>query len=437
MAELGPGARARAIAAGIVRDIGVGRSLSEALPAGLGLVLEADRPLVQELCFGVARWYPRLGAILDGLLARPLKARDADLRALLLVGLYQLIYTRIVPHAAVAETVDAARDLGKPWASGLINGVLRTFLREREAQVARADRGLDGRFAHPLWLVERIRQAWPGRWESVLSACNERPPMTLRVNQLRVSRDEYRCELERLGLKSRLPQASPVALELQEAVPVQRLPGFQDGVVSVQDAGAQLAAALLDLRPGQRVLDVCAAPGGKTGHILETEPALQEVVAVDIDGPRLARVRENLDRLGLSAVLYLGDAARPAGSWARPGYDRILLDAPCSATGVMRRHPDIKLLRRSADIAALAATQARMLAAVWSLLEPGGILLYATCSLIPEENEQQVDRFLRATADAREMPIQAPWGQVRTVGRQTLPGDDGMDGFYYACLQKV
>ncbi len=432
-----PGGRARAAAARVMRDLIAGRSLSDALPAHLADFPEAERPLVQELCFGVARWYPRLELILAGLLDRPLKARDADLRGLLLVGLYQLLYMRVPPHAAVAETVEASRHLGKPWAAGLINAVLRELLRERAAHSARAEACPEGRFAHPAWLVERLRRAWPERWEAILEACNQRPPMTLRVNRLRTSRDDYRAMLAREGIGARVLAACSAALELEGAVPVHRLPGFAAGLVSVQDAGAQLAAGLLDVRPGQRVLDACSAPGGKACHILESEPALGALIAVDIDEARLGRVRENLGRLGLAARLHVGDAAEPAGAWAQASFDRVLLDVPCSATGVMRRHPDIKLLRRDSDIARLARTQARMLAAVWPLLERGGMLLYATCSLMAEENEQQAGRFLSGMPDARERPIHAPWGQARSVGRQTLPGEEGMDGFYYACLEKV
>lgn len=432
-----PDGRSRAVAAGVLRDLIAGHSLSATLGVALVGLPAAERPLAQELCLGVARWYPRLDLMLGALLARPLRARDSDLRALLLLGLYQLLYMRLPAHAAVAETVEASRQLGKPWAAGLINGVLRSLLRDREAYCARADARPEGQYAQPAWLLERLRRAWPERWQLIAEACNQRPPMTLRVNRLRISREDYQAELARAGIYARLLSASGAALELSEPLPVQRVPGFAAGLASVQDAGAQLAAGLLDLGPGQRVLDACAAPGGKACHILESEPALQALVAVDIDQARLGRVRENVQRLGLTAQLHVGDAVRPSGVWAQSRYDRVLLDVPCSATGVMRRHPDIKLLRRNADIAELAKGQARMLGAVWPLLERGGMLLYATCSLMPEENERQAEQFLRATADARERPIRAAWGQARTVGRQTLPGEDGMDGFYYACVEKV
>jgi 16S rRNA (cytosine967-C5)-methyltransferase len=257
------------------------------------------------------------------------------------------------------------------------------------------------------------------------------------VNRLLGDADGYRAERAAAGVPARTLAVANTAVRLESPVPVDRLPGFPQGRVSVQDAGAQLAAPLLDLRPGQRVLDACAAPGGKTCHILEHEPDLEGVVAVDVDETRLARVRENLGRLGLEAELHAGDAARPAGPWAAGLYDRILLDAPCSATGVIRRHPDIKLLRRAGDLAALAAGQDRMLRALWPLLQQGGMLLYATCSILPEENDRQVMRFLEATADARERAIVASWGHPRPVGRQTLPGEQDVDGFYYACLEKV
>jgi 16S rRNA (cytosine967-C5)-methyltransferase len=292
-------------------------------------------------------------------------------------------------------------------------------------------------FAFPRWLQQSISAAWPERWRQILGACNQRPPMSLRVNVRRTRREQYSARLAAEGLAAEPLRYAPEGLLLERPVDVQRLAGFADGLASVQDGGAQLAAGLLQPEPGQRVLDACAAPGGKTSHILETAPELAELVAVDLDVHRLERVRENLRRLGLRATVAQGDAAAPAGAWATPaGYQRILLDVPCSATGVIRRHPDIKLLRRADDIPRLVYQQARMLEAVWPLLAPGGILVYATCSLLPQENEQQVKAFLARHSDAGELPIRADWGHPRDVGRQILPGEHSMDGFYYARLER-
>jgi 16S rRNA (cytosine967-C5)-methyltransferase len=415
-----------------------GQSLSDLLPEGQArLSSPADRALLQELCYGCLRWHYRLHGLTGAMLQRPLKSRDRDLGLLIQLGLYQLLYTRIPPHAAVAETVALARRLDKPWAVGLVNAVLRRFQRERSGLLAAADRDPVLRYASPPWLLEALQAAWPERWGAILDACNQRPPMTLRVNLAQGSRDAYRERLSEAGLGARALEAVPSALVLERPVDVDRLPGFADGAVSVQDAGAQLAAGLLDLAPGQRVLDACAAPGGKTGHLLEAEPGLTELVAVDLDPQRLQRVHENLRRLRLQARVCQGDAGAPAGDWAAAPFQRILLDVPCSATGVIRRHPDIRLLRRKADLAALARDQAQMLDAVWPLLAPGGILLYATCSLMPEENERQLLAFLQRRPEARERPLAAAWGHARAVGRQTLPGEADMDGFYYACLEKI
>jgi len=411
-----------------------GRSLAEALPAVA--VAERDRALLAELVYGTCRWFLRLDFFLGRLLQRPLKPRDLDVRALLLVGLYQLVEMRVATHAAVDETVATARGLGKDWAAGLVNGVLRAFLRDRAALESAAAADPAVAHAHPAWLVARLQTAWPDDWVAILRAANGRPPMTLRVNRLRGTTADYLAVLAQAGLAGSPVESVPSAVLLDHPVDVGRLPAFSAGAVSVQDAGAQLAAPLLDPRPGQAVLDACAAPGGKTGHLLEWCPEAS-VTAVDVDPRRLERVRENLDRLGLAARLVQGDAECPAGEWAADRYHRILLDVPCTATGVIRRHPDIKLLRRAPDVDELVARQARILDAVWPLLRPGGILLYVTCSLLPEENQCQIDRFLDRRADARVVPIDAPWGRPAGAGRQTLPGEREMDGFFYARLTRA
>jgi len=414
--------------------LGGGASLSTVLPPALEQTDPRDRGLLQELCHGVCRWHPQLQTRLDRLLARPLDPREHVIRALLLVGLYQLQHLRIPDHAAVAETVAAARELRKPWAVGLTNAVLRAALRRRAelAEILETD-GV-ARTAHPPWLLARLQQDWPDDWPATVAANNARPPFTLRVNRGVLDREQYRQRLD----SGRIAEpVAPVetALVLREPADPVTLPGFTEGWVSVQDAAAQLAAPLLDVQPGMCVLDACAAPGGKTGHLLECVPDL-DLTALDQDAARLERVQENLTRLGLKARLVAGDARQPANWWDGAPYDRILLDAPCSATGVIRRHPDIKLLRRESDIAALAGQQHLLLASLWPLLRPGGRLLYVTCSVLRQENEQVIAGFLTAQPDAEEQPIFASWGRPLSHGRQILPGEAGMDGFYYALLLK-
>ncbi len=431
----GQGSAVRAEAARVIGKVVAGGSLSEVLPPAQASLSLQDRPLLQELCYGVLRWYPRLQALAGLLLSKPIKAREKEIEYLILTGLYQLLYMRVPAHAAVAATVEAVRVLDRRWASGLVNGVLRRFQREQETLLAEVEQDPVARYAHPVWLLDEIQTAWPGQWQAILEGANARPPMTLRVNQSRIGRQDYFERLRQETIPARPLQSVSSALMLDRPLDVTRLPGFQDGLVSVQDGGAQLAAGLLDLQPGQKVLDACAAPGGKSCHIKELEPGV-ELTALDIDASRLERVRENLQRLQLEAEVVAGDAAEPEGEWSQIRYDRILLDVPCSATGVIRRHPDIKLLRRRSDLSTLSELQARILKNIWPMLKPGGILLYATCSLIPRENEQQVERFLAEHEEARERPIEASWGHARSVGRQTLPGEDHMDGFYYACLEK-
>ena len=426
----------RVVAAKLLRQLANGRSISDLLEQGLDDVSQRDRGLVKEFCFGVARWRPRLEAIANQLMSKPIKPKEGEVQALILLGIYQLAYMRVAPHAAVAETVEAARLLDKRWAVGLINALLRRFQREQEQLLIAADRYPQSRYAMPDWLLKRMHADWPDHWEAILCATNQHPPMTLRVNLAMTAREDYLALLEKSGIGAVAHSIVPSAVLLEQPVDVDQLPGFSEGAVSVQDAGAQLAAPLLNCEEGMRVLDACAAPGGKSGHILESAADIQ-LTAMDLDERRLVRVQENLQRLGQMAEVVQGDAADPKGEWASRQYDRILLDVPCSATGVIRRHPDIKLLRRPEDISKLAKSQAQILEAIWPMLKPGGQLLYATCSLLADENENRVSHFLQRQADAREHPIEAVWGHPRSVGRQTLPGEASMDGFYYACLERV
>lgn len=412
-------------------------SLGSSLPPLLDRVEPRDRGLAQDLAFGAARWQPRLALLMDKLLQKPFKAADRDVEALLLVGLYQLLHTRIPPHAAIGETVACVDKLKKSSLKGLLNAVLRNAQRDHEALLAELDRDPVLHTAHPRWLQKRLKADWPEHWQAICAANNQHPPLLLRINRRQGSREAYLAELLAAGIAAEPCVFSRDGIRLLEACDVKTLPGFMEGRVSVQDEAAQLAADLLDLAPGQRVLDACAAPGGKTCHLLEAEPGLSHVTAIDLEQSRLARVRENLDRLGLDAELIAADGRATKVWWDGKPFQRILLDAPCSATGVIRRHPDIKLTRQEADIAALAQLQGELLDALWPTLEVGGILLYATCSVLPQENSDNIGAFLARTPGARELDITGPFGLKQAHGRQLLPQDGGHDGFYYAKLIKI
>ncbi len=418
----------------ITRVLQEGQSLTAALDNALKSIESSqDRAFIQALCYGVCRYYHRLDFILNALLDKPL--RDLEVKALIMIGLYQLKYMRVKAHAAVSETVQAAR--GLPWARALINAVLRNYLRKHDGLEQQADKDKTAAFSHPAWIIQQLDKDWPGQGDAVLFENNQPPPMALRVNLAKMSRQDYLQRLNDQGLTAQAVTVCSAGIILDKPAPVESLPGFADGWISVQDGAAQLAAGLLDVHPGQRVLDVCAAPGGKTAHILELQPDLQELVAVDIDENRIRRIQDNLQRLSQKALLVAGDACKPESWWDGKPFDRILLDAPCSATGVIRRHPDIKLLRRVEDIAGLTAMQLNILNAIWPLLAQGGLLLYATCSVLKQENEQQIQNFLSAHDDAKELPLtDAGWGVDGDVGRQILTGESAMDGFYYARIVK-
>jgi len=429
----------RAVAAdALFQVVYQGDSLTAVLQAPRVAALPVrDQAWVHNLCFGCVRWHVRLTVVLERLLSRPLKRSDRDVECLLRTGLYQLMYQRTPDHAAVNETVDAARRMKKkPWAGGLVNGVLRSFIRQRETVLQQVERSETGRYAFPRWLARHLKQDWPGHWRAIMEASNAHPPLVLRVNRQVMATTAYQARLQAEGIEAVLQAHAPEALVLAQAVAVETLPGFDEGQVSVQDAAAQLAARLLACEPGQRVLDACAAPGGKTCHLLEHNPDLH-LLALDSSAARLEQVRDNLGRLKLQALCKAVDASAPETWWDGQGFDRILLDAPCSATGVIRRHPDIKVLRRETDIAALVREQARLLEALWRVLSPGGRLLYVTCSVLQAENEHQLQAFTAAHPEAEVLTIQATWGMALTFGRQILSGDAGMDGFYYALLEKA
>ena len=412
-------------------------SLGSSLPPLLDKVEPRDRGLAQDLAFGAARWQPRLALLADKLLQKPFKAADRDVEALLLVGLYQLLYTRIPAHAAIGETVACVDKLKKSSLKGLLNAVLRNAQRDHEALFAELERDPVLHTAHPRWLQKRLKADWPEHWQAICAANNQHPPLILRVNRRHGSRDAYLVELRGNGIEAEPCTFSRDGIRLLQPCDVKALPGFLEGRVSVQDEAAQLAADLLDLASGQRVLDACAAPGGKTCHLLEAEPGLQEVIALDLEPARLARVQENLERLQLKATLIAADGRATKVWWDGKPFQRILLDAPCSATGVIRRHPDIKLTRKEEDIAALAQLQGELLDALWPTLEVGGVLLYATCSVLPQENSDNIAAFLQRTPGARELDIPGTFGLKQAHGRQLLPQADGHDGFYYAKLIKI
>ena len=438
MAGVRSGARLRAEAARIVDAVVTdGRSLDAALAdtdAGISL---ADRPMLRMLCYGSLRFHWRLRAQLRQLLDRPLKARDSVIESLLVIGLYQLSDTRVPDHAAVSMTVEAARLLRRPKYAGLMNAVLRNFVRRKIADQEPVC--AEARFNHPQWLIDRLQKDWPDHWQGIIEANNDRAPMWLRVNALHMRAADY---LEQESVRGELLAGLEHAVRLATPMPVDELPGFADGQVSVQDAAAQLAAPWLLAGGGKRVLDACAAPGGKTGHLLELMGPGADLTAIDSDAERLAGVDENLARLGLTATVMAADASKPGEWWDGQAFDRILLDAPCSATGVIRRHPDIKLLRRDGDIAALARRQRAMLEALWTVLEPSGRLLYVTCSVLAEENDAVIGGFLAAHADAEENRLLHDYNihdlmHDKPCGFQVLPGTRGLDGFYFACLEKV
>ena len=442
------GVATRAAAAFAVDQVlSEGRSLDAALSQALSDQLPArDQALVKALAFGALRWHNRHRLIIGELLDRSLRSRDHILEALLSVGLFQLIDTRQPGYASVSATVDATRKLQRPRASGLVNATLRRFQREQDTLLAKVLARDEGRYSHPQWLIDRFRADWGDRAQQILTCALVRPPMWLRLNPARIDVAAYVEALQsEHGIGATRLAEVPTAICLERPLSVDALPGFTTGLVSVQDAAAQFAAELLDAAPGMRVLDACAAPGGKTGHILERGGGQLEVITVDIDANRNAMIRQNLERIGYTAEVITADVEQtgtwPGDSNAEGSFDRILVDAPCSATGVIRRHPDIKFLRRPDDIAVFAARQGRLLDTLWPLLKPGGRLLYATCSVLRAENHEVIGDFLRRQPAANEIrlpQVDAPEVVVPESGPgyQLLPGPANTDGFYYALMER-
>ncbi len=445
----------------LTQVIGERHSLSDCLDSYLPRLDDRrDRALAQALCYGVLRWLPRLQALLELLLRKSLKAKDCDIQVLLLMGLYQQLYLRIPPHAAIAATVEVTRTLKKTWATGLVNAVLRHFQRQRDALLTDIDSEPSAKLAHPPWLLKRLQRDWAMEWERIVEANNAHPPLTLRVNTRSMSRDTLLEHFREANIAAAptpdtacgITLESPTHPLLKEEIDlyqkgevppfikgemggIYNLPGFAQGWVSVQDGAAQLAAELLDVPAGARVLDACAAPGGKTAHLLEHYD-ISLLLALDNQQVRIEKLAKTLRRLHLSAEQRCADASQPDTWWDGSPFDRVLLDVPCSGSGVIRRHPDIKYLRQPSDITGLAAQQKRLLEALWPLLKQDGKLLYVTCSVFAEENHLQIRDFLATQPDACEMKLAVEWGHALPYGRQILPGESDMDGFYYACLSK-
>ena len=426
----------RALAAKALTEVALkGVSLREAMDRHAAKISDPrDRALLMALLSDGARWWLRYDAALERLLDQPLRKKAPVVHSLLVLGLVQLEVLELADYAAVAATVEAVRALHRPQFAGLVNAVLRRWQRERATHLAALDAQPETRHAHPRWLAQAIAHDWPAQAEAVLAANNREPPLMLRVNRRRTTRAALLEQLRADGQTAAPHDWLIDAIVLPHSTDITRLPGFDDGAFAVQDGAAQIAATLADVHDGQRVLDACAAPGGKACHLVERADI--ELTALEFDPKRADRIRDNLRRLRLDARLVVGDAGAPKAWWNRQPFDRILLDAPCSATGVLRRRPDVRLHRRASDITAMTAQQARLLAALWPLLAPGGRLVYITCSLLRVENEGVVAPFLAAHADAHAAPFTLPVGQAAKVGWQVLPGDGDLDGMYYAVLEK-
>lgn len=398
---------------------------------------EADaRNLAQarHLAYGVLRWQVALAWLEAQLLSKPIKHKERDISRLLWLGIFQLWQDRTPDHAAINETTECARSLGKTWAVNMVNAVLRRFQREQVQWLEKLAE-VPEHWSHPPWLQAAIKSDWPECWQNILEANNKPPPLWIRVNTQLATLAAVKADLAKAGFTTLRNEFAPEALLVSPAAAVNDLPGFSEGHYSVQDAAAQLAAGLLDAQSGMRVLDACAAPGGKTCHLLEQIPGLQ-LFALERYANRMHRVQENLDRLHLSCELLTADATATNSWWDGKSFERILLDAPCTATGVIRRHPEIRHLRQAEQVQEAVKLQQALLQQLWPTLAPGGMLLYVTCSLFRDENSQQINNFLSDHSDAEEAPIEANWGQAQTHGRQILPGEQDMDGFYYACLRK-
>lgn len=430
--DIQPSENVRVTASQIIHAVAVhDESLTTLMAKVSDSVSAKDRALLQEIVFGVCRWHSYLEDLHNGLLKRRLDRNNKLAESILKVGIYQLIYMRVPNHAAINETVAAAQELGLTPLKGMINAILRKLQQQNIAPDESNDE-----LSHPAWMRAKIRHNWPEMAEQIFHQNNLHPPMTLRVNPRQFSREDYLKLLQKHAIEAQPCRHAQQGITLSAPCPVTQLPEFESGAVSVQDEAAQLCCELLNLAPSLRLLDACAAPGGKTCAMLERQPDLQ-LTALDADRLRAARIQENLDRLKLTSNIVVAKAEDLNNWWDGQVYDRILLDAPCSATGVIRRHPDIKLLRKEGDILQLAELQLSLLQALWKTLTPGGTLLYATCSIFPQENSRIIERFIKQESSAMHDPIKADWGIPQLYGRQLLPQKHGHDGFFYARLTKL
>ncbi len=395
-----------------------------------------EKALIQEISYGTFRWYIQLEHILNQLLKKHIKKKDSRLKYLMLIGLYQLRYMRIPAHAVVSETVETCKKINMEWAKGLVNAILRRYIREADKFDLSIINTDTAKASHPIWLINQLKQDWPDEWKNILDANNQRPPMYLRVNQLHHDRDAYLKKLNDVGIKGIPTLYTDYGVLLEQAMDVDQLPGFFTGEVSVQELAGQLSAGLLDLKSGQNVLDACAAPGGKSSLILETQPEIKSLTVVEKDPGRAKKLTETLSRLNLNAITKVSDINDLENWWDKEKFDRILLDAPCSATGVIRRHPDIKLLRTPEEVSNISELQMTLLSTLWQTLKSGGLLVYVTCSILKKENSNLIEEFLTNNNDCLLKPIDAQWGKDTGYGRQILTGQDNMDGFFYACLEK-
>tara|TARA_Y100001935_G_C17311772_1_gene517168 strand:- start:6539 stop:7849 length:1311 start_codon:yes stop_codon:yes gene_type:complete len=416
-----------------------GNTLDKAFKKNIINLPKKDIALAKELSFGLCRWYFQLDSIIKKKLKKPLKQKDMDIRLVLMLGAYQLLYSRVAEHAAISTSVELTRDLNKEWASKVVNAILRDIQRDKKKLglkfFSKINENLQTRYSQQRWLIEEIQHNWPKEFETILESFQKKAPMTIRVNTKRQKIDKYIEDLRKKKISFRTIDDLQSALVLEKPIGVNELPGFSEGIVSIQDGGAQYAADLIDLEENQIILDACSAPGGKLGHILEMEKN-SSVIAMDISSARLRLVKENLDRLKYECQVYKGDASKPPIEWQSGIFDRILLDVPCSSSGVIRRHPDIRMIRKYEDLDNLLKQQINILSAIWPCLKQGGKLLYSTCSILPQENEMQIQNFLDNFSDANEILISKKIGIQRIHGIQILPGNRTMDGFYYALLEK-
>ena len=414
-----------------------GRSLGEAIEQVLEgkNISPQDRGFIQTLSFGVVRWYWQLEEQLSPLLNKPIKKKERLIKYVLLLGIFQIQHLQTPAHAAVSDTVKCCQQLGKQWAKNLVNACLRNFLRQLDNETQTYLEPTK-HFSHPQWMIEKIQTAWPEHIEDILFANNHAAPLCLRVNPKNCTRDDYLKHLQNAEIHATKDPYSSIGVRLEKSLPVQMLPKFDQGWASVQDTASQLITQFLHVSENQRVLDACAAPGGKTSLLMENSPNNILMHAVDISGERNNRLKNTLARLQLNAQIISGDASKPEKWWDQKPYQRILVDAPCSGLGVIRRHPDIKHLRKADDLIELRKSQIAILDACWQLLDNEGILLYTTCSILPEENEEQIDAFLQRTDNAKILPIEHPMALALTYGKQSLPGISDMDGFYYCLIYK-